>query len=153
MPPSTRCWAPRTSTTRCVASTSARSCRSSTDRKSTRLNSSHSLPAALPIWMVISAADGHATIYEMLGAAYIDDALRGFYEREELPLFYRSEEHTSELQSLPTRRSSDLDGDLGRRRPCHHLRDAGRRVHRRRAAWLLRARGAAALLQIGRAHV
>ena len=38
--------------------------------------------------MVISAADGHATIYEMLGAAYIDDTLRGFYEREELPLFF-----------------------------------------------------------------
>ena len=38
--------------------------------------------------VVISAADGHATIYEMLDGAYIDDALRGVYEREELPLFF-----------------------------------------------------------------
>src|SRR5437016_2516619 len=29
-------------------------------------------------------------------------------------LFYRSEEHTSELQSLPTRRSSDLDSELAK---------------------------------------
>jgi phytoene dehydrogenase-like protein len=37
--------------------------------------------------VVISAADGHTTIYEMLGARYLDTALRGCYEREELPLF------------------------------------------------------------------
>ena len=37
--------------------------------------------------VVISAADGHATIYEMLGARYLDEALRGCYERGELPLF------------------------------------------------------------------
>jgi len=37
--------------------------------------------------VVISAADGHATIYEMLGARYLDEALRGLYERDELPLF------------------------------------------------------------------
>jgi phytoene dehydrogenase-like protein len=41
-----------------------------------------------PAAIVISAADGHATIYEMLGGAYIDDELRGVYERDELPLFY-----------------------------------------------------------------
>jgi phytoene dehydrogenase-like protein len=41
-----------------------------------------------PAEIVISAADGHATLYEMLGGAYLDDELRGVYEREELPLFY-----------------------------------------------------------------
>ena len=41
-----------------------------------------------PAEIVISAADGHATIYEMLGGAYVDDELRGVYEREELPLFF-----------------------------------------------------------------
>ena len=41
-----------------------------------------------PAEIVISAADGHATIYEMLGGAYLDDELRGVYERDALPLFY-----------------------------------------------------------------
>ena len=38
-----------------------------------------------PAEVVISAADGHATIYEMLGGAYLDDELRGVYERDALP--------------------------------------------------------------------
>ena len=37
--------------------------------------------------IVISAADGHATIYDMLGGAYLDEELRGVYERDALPLF------------------------------------------------------------------
>jgi phytoene dehydrogenase-like protein len=37
--------------------------------------------------IVISAADGHATLYDMLGGRYLDDTLRGVYEREELPPF------------------------------------------------------------------
>lgn len=37
--------------------------------------------------VVISAADGHATIYEMLAGRYIDESLREVYEREALPLF------------------------------------------------------------------
>jgi phytoene dehydrogenase-like protein len=41
-----------------------------------------------PAEIVISAADGHATIYEMLGGAYLDDELRGVYERDALPLFF-----------------------------------------------------------------
>ena len=40
-----------------------------------------------PAEVVVSAADGHATIYEMLGARYLDDGLRDYYERDELPLF------------------------------------------------------------------
>ena len=35
--------------------------------------------------MVISAADGHATIFDMLEGKYIDDKIRGYYD--ELPLF------------------------------------------------------------------
>jgi len=34
---------------------------------------------------VISAADGHATIFDMLEAKYIDDKIRGYYDR--LPIF------------------------------------------------------------------
>jgi phytoene dehydrogenase-like protein len=34
---------------------------------------------------VISAADGHATIFDLLGGKYVDDKIRGYYE--ELPLF------------------------------------------------------------------
>jgi phytoene dehydrogenase-like protein len=44
--------------------------------------------AVEPAEVVISAADGHATIYDMLGGAYLDDELRNVYEREQLPLFY-----------------------------------------------------------------
>ena len=40
-----------------------------------------------PAEVVISAADGHATIYELLGGAYLDEQLRDVYERETLPLF------------------------------------------------------------------
>ncbi|MFC2029221.1 phytoene desaturase family protein [Chloroflexota bacterium] len=35
--------------------------------------------------IVISAADGHATIFDMLGGKYLDDKIRGYYD--ELPLF------------------------------------------------------------------
>jgi phytoene dehydrogenase-like protein len=35
--------------------------------------------------VVISAADGHATIFDMLEGKYIDDTVRGYYE--ELPIF------------------------------------------------------------------
>ncbi len=37
--------------------------------------------------IVISAADGHATLYEMLGGRYLDDTWRAVYERDTLPLF------------------------------------------------------------------
>ncbi len=35
--------------------------------------------------VVISAADGHATIFDMLGGKYVDDEIRGYYET--LPIF------------------------------------------------------------------
>jgi phytoene dehydrogenase-like protein len=40
--------------------------------------------------IVISAADGHTTIFEMLGGKYIDDKIRGYYEHPQLfpPLIY-----------------------------------------------------------------
>ncbi len=34
---------------------------------------------------VISAADGHATIFEMLGGKYVNDTIRGYYQ--EMPIF------------------------------------------------------------------
>lgn len=44
--------------------------------------------AVEPAEVVISAADGHATLYDMLGGAYLDEQLRDVYERDALPLFY-----------------------------------------------------------------
>jgi len=38
---------------------------------------------AIPADWVISAADGHATIYEMLGGRYVDDAVRKIYAESE----------------------------------------------------------------------
>src|SRR5882672_9339333 len=102
---------------------------SRSDRKSTRLNSSHtviytlSLHDALPILMLVESHEGAGgrdyqanTALEMVvgDAAHVDHVK------------IRSEEHTSELQShsdlhsFPTRRSSDLDAGReprGRRRP------------------------------------
>src|SRR5262252_4996129 len=88
-----------------------------TDRKSTRLNSSHtviytlSLHDALPISVDAVArttAQGHETRRAAMNAAL--DATGSWTRWGN----YRSEEHTSELQShsdlhsFPTRRSSDL---------------------------------------------
>src|SRR5476649_170295 len=91
--------------------------RSSTDRKSTRLNSSHteiytlSLHDALPISFMDNEALDMLLTRDVpcVPALYFEYAsvVRG-------PEFNRSEEHTSELQShrdlhsFPTRRSSDL---------------------------------------------
>jgi phytoene dehydrogenase-like protein len=40
--------------------------------------------------IVISAADGHATIFDMLGGKYIDDKIKGYYDKPSLfpPLVY-----------------------------------------------------------------
>ena len=35
--------------------------------------------------IIISAADGHATIFDMLEGKYINDKIRGYYD--ELPIF------------------------------------------------------------------
>src|SRR5215211_7796623 len=99
-----------------ASSSSARTNRLS-DRKSTRLNSSHtviytlSLHDALPISLkVLDPAGGARSV----GAATVHNVYSGILlERQNQPLV-RSEEHTSELQShrdlhsFPTRRSSDF---------------------------------------------
>src|ERR1035438_8719960 len=78
------------------------------DRKSTRLNSSHSLRDALPI----SIGQGEHLILpiRITGIHDVGGAkIRGPLEARGVEVYgNRSEEHTSELQSLPTRRSSDL---------------------------------------------
>src|SRR5882672_5799820 len=104
-----------------------------TDRKSTRLNSSHteiytlSLHDALPILGVVR-----------VHVEAVHAAPEGFHMGNQLRLGavghvevdYRSEEHTSELQShrdlhsFPTRRSSDLRRSA---RPC---RSGARRARR-----------------------
>src|SRR5476649_2047403 len=91
--------------------------RSTRDRKSTRLNSSHtviytlSLHDALPIFGVDGEGDALVDEVEIgIDAALLELGQDEFPE----PINQRSEEHTSELQShrdlhsFPTRRSSDL---------------------------------------------
>src|SRR5476649_2291970 len=89
----------------------------SQDRKSTRLNSSHtviytlSLHDALPISEKVNGTIGHCV--EGMGLRLIDLAGNDVPRGQEGEIA-RSEEHTSELQShrdlhsFPTRRSSDL---------------------------------------------
>src|SRR5215211_6758105 len=90
------------------------------DRKSTRLNSSHtviytlSLHDALPIYDVTIATIDEAGV-ALAGVKALD--ARGTAQQAEIDALRRSEEHTSELQShsdlhsFPTRRSSDLRRD------------------------------------------
>ena len=47
-----------------------------------------------PADQVISAADGHATIYGMLGGRYVGEVHRDLYERAALPLTFLRREHT-----------------------------------------------------------
>src|ERR1041384_1466838 len=82
--------------------------RSEIDRKSTRLNYTLSLHDALPICHAHfeSLAGGrHSLVLALMRAAQPeldDDRVVGMAQRD------RSEEHTSELHSFLTRRSSDL---------------------------------------------
>src|ERR1039458_1718578 len=79
------------------------------DRKSTRLNSSHSLHDALPI-LTLRRYD---TPFSMHDGRNQPGTTRRYpsprRKNRSACATSRSEEHTSELQSLPTRRSSDLD--------------------------------------------
>src|SRR5476649_2801803 len=121
-----------------------RSRNSARDRKSTRLNSSHteiytlSLHDALPISALVreggAADEGRAAAGALVGD-FIDE------KGEVAQLGERSEEHTSELQShrdlhsFPTRRSSDLRPCARRRRCRRRARGrwgAGWRLHRRK---------------------
>src|SRR5476649_818271 len=98
-------------------STSAGESSSQGDRKSTRLNSSHteiytlSLHDALPIFGILQPVGGEAVVEAK--RERIDHAGQQ-HERRREQQPGRSEEHTSELQShrdlhsFPTRRSSDL---------------------------------------------
>src|ERR1035438_3944371 len=89
--------------------TVASSTRMPTDRKSTRLNSSHSLPPALPIWNGDLRRAVEDRLLQFLArlqiAVDVFDGHGGVVHQDA----DRSEEHTSELQSLPTPRSSDLE--------------------------------------------
>src|ERR1035438_1455394 len=89
-------------------SSSATSTPAFPDRKSTRLNSSHSLHDALPIYEFWFGATLPGGIFS--GRSSPEDIAKW----KEIFISHfnagvpRSEEHTSELQSLPPRRSSDL---------------------------------------------
>src|SRR5476649_2068647 len=112
-----------------VAHSSGASTSCSTDRKSTRLNSSHtviytlSLHDALPICGIVKTYTCDVTASHDVAAMV--QACRAQFGRIDI-LLNRSEEHTSELQShrdlhsFPTRRSSDL-----RHRQDVHMRRNG----------------------------
>src|ERR1039458_3576612 len=78
------------------------------DRKSTRLNSSHSLHDALSICFSLHVQAGSAFTHFVRKRHDGFDAMAFAYGRRRRTRGRRSEEHTSELQSLPTRRSFDL---------------------------------------------
>src|ERR1039458_3762277 len=128
-------------------------CVSTSDRKSTRLNSSHSLHDALPICVWIELPDQYAWMdaEKQRTVARLEGVPEGAYRA--LRFHVRSEEHTSELQSLPPRRSSDLRVD--RTAGPIRLDGCGEAAHggpaRRRAGGRLSR--AAFPRQIGRAHV
>jgi len=72
--------------------------------------------------LVISAADGHSTIFDMLGGRYADDTVRGYYDKLPLfpPLLYISlgvknpmEDITSSVMGLsfPLRKPINVDGN------------------------------------------
>src|ERR1039458_7469361 len=85
-----------------------RSLTSPVDRKSTRLNSTHSLPAALPIYPASPNSPAPAPKPPTASASPVSSPPAISLQRTFINVSGRSEEHTSELHSLPTRRSSDL---------------------------------------------
>src|ERR1035441_3919231 len=97
---------PRTRSRSSARTRMSRRCRDGSrtrgDRKSTRLNSSHSLPEAAPIWVKVFAntdiPDGQAEDQKPEFSADEDVSPMSGWIKDK----GRSEEHTSELQSLPT---------------------------------------------------
>src|ERR1039458_105593 len=123
------------------------------DRKSTRLNSSHSLHSALPIEARLNVPSGKGSWNAEPTMSTVQPPKTLASRFTQPGAWCRSEEHTSELQSLPTLRSSDRgtlerpvwEGQLECR--AHDvnsptLQDVGVEVH-----------PAGCVVQIGRAHV
>jgi phytoene dehydrogenase-like protein len=79
--------------------------------------------------LVISAADGHATIFDMLGGRYVNDRVRGFYE--ELPIFQpvvqvslgvaRDLSNEPPMVSCPLPEPVVIAGELRRRMEVRHF--------------------------------
>src|SRR5882672_6903022 len=106
------------------------------DRKSTRLNSSHTEIYTLSLHDALPICQGQEAFLEILAGLRAPAAGRVVIARadgggDHHPA--RSEEHTSELQShrdlhsFPTRRSSDLPGAGGFSRDSRRPPGAGRR--------------------------
>jgi phytoene dehydrogenase-like protein len=79
--------------------------------------------------LVISAADGHATIFDMLGGKYVNDRVRGYYE--ELPIFQpivqvslgvaRDLSGEPHMVSFPLPEPVVIAGELRRRMEVRHF--------------------------------
>src|ERR1035441_2262183 len=78
------------------------------DRKSTRLNSTLSLHGALPICKTERSAHGGRSWRRHGNGRTAVGQANSSRSRSQAEAGTRSEEHTAELHSVPTRRSSDL---------------------------------------------
>src|ERR1041384_205882 len=117
------------------------------------MNYTLSLHDALPI-SVTSDGSGQYRIVDLRPGTYtVTFTLPGFttFKRDGIEL--RSEEHTYELHSLPTRRSSDLRHER-RERAVPHRRSSPRHLHRYlHAAGVHHLQTRRHRAEIGRAHV
>ena len=88
----------------------------------------HRADAETSVSAVISAADGHATIFDMLGSKYVDDKIRGYYDR--LPIFApviqvslgvaRDLSHTPHMVSYPLDQPITIAGETQTRMSVKH---------------------------------
>src|SRR5882672_146747 len=107
------------STARFIAGLLSTTCWKFSDRKSTRLNSSHTVIYTLSLHDALPILADHPQqlfVHQRLADAMQHRTIHRRVAVHDMLEVFRSEEHTSELQShsdlhsFPTRRSSDLSG-------------------------------------------
>src|ERR1035438_8992586 len=123
------------------------------DRKSTRLNSSHSLHDALPIFLSFGRVKFRRKNSPLAGGFSAGPSRGNQIHWQPSQPDGRSEEHTSELQSLPTRRSSDLLILWQSEIPAEEQPARGRLFRRAVAGKPNPLAAIATRWEIGRAHV
>src|ERR1035438_2215992 len=123
------------------------------DRKSTRLNSALSVSDALPLYDIISSLHRRPPgfLWAVANIGLENFQIWGMIFRHAGNS--RSEEHTSELQSLPTRRSSDLRHYFKPSSPAAGFFVGGGKHRTGKFSNLGHDISSCWQLQIGRAHV